>query len=291
MKTAREVKTVKKGLVLEGGGMRAIFTAGVLDFFIEEGFVFDTCIGVSAGACHAASFLSRQKGRAYDTFTKYMNDKRYSSLESWIKTGNFFNKEFAYGEIPDKLLPFDHDTFEKSTTHFYATVTNCETGQAEYIRVTDFRKQIEAIRASSSLPLVSTMVPIDGKLYLDGGVADSVPIAQSMKLGNEKNVVVLTRPNGYRKKKNCVGLLIQMVYRKYPHFVKAYKTRHENYNETMEYLYQQQEMGNVYIIQPEEEIGIGRLEKNEEKMRVAYEYGYALAKRKKQELVAFLNGE
>lgn len=279
----------KRGLVLEGGGMRAIFTAGVLDYFIDEGLEFDTCIGVSAGACHGASYLSKQRGRAYDTFTKYMRDKRYSSIGNWIKTGDFFNKEFAYDEIPNKLLPFDHDTFEKSTTQFYATVTNCETGEAEYIEVRDFRKQIDAIRASSSLPLISTMVSIDGNLYLDGGIGDSIPIAQSMEMGNEKNVVVLTRPKGYKKKKNKLGFLAKCVYRKYPLFLETFLKRHEHYNRTLEFLYEQQAAGLVYIIQPEQEIGIGRLEKNPEKMKVAYDYGYNLAKSKGEELLKFLN--
>lgn len=276
------------GLVLEGGGMRAITTAGVLDYFLDENIEFDNCIGVSAGSCHACSFLSKQRGRAYDAFVKYMDDKRYCSVHSLLTTGNLFGTDFVYNIIPNELLPIDAETYSKSKTKFQATVTNCITGKAEYLEVKDVKKDIDYIRASSSLPLISTMVKIDGTPYLDGGIADSIPIEQSIKQGNTKNIVVLTRPRDYQKKKSSIGGMIRFAYRKYPKFIEASEKRYLNYNKTLSYLWEQEKKGTVFIIQPEYDLGIGRLEKNEPKLKAAYQYGYDLAKKMGDEIKAYL---
>lgn len=276
------------GLVLEGGGMRGIFTAGVLDYFLDEKIEFDNCIGVSAGSCHACSYLSKQRGRAYDTFVKYMNDKRYCSVRSLITTGNLFGTDFVYNIIPNQLLPIDAETYLKSKTKLYATVTNCITGEAEYLEVKDVKKDVDYIRASSSLPLISKLVEINGTPYLDGGIADSIPIEQSIKLGNTKNIVVLTRPRDYQKKKSSAGGLIRFAYRKYPKFIEASENRHLNYNKTLSYIWEQEKQGTVLVIQPEHDLGIGRLEKNEPKLKAAYQYGYDFAKQMGNQIKEYL---
>lgn len=276
------------GLVLEGGGMRGIFTAGVLDYFLDENIEFDQCIGVSAGSCHACSYLSKQRGRAYDAFVKYMHDKRYCSVYSLVTTGNLIGTDFVYNVIPNELLPIDAETYLKSKTKFQATVTNCITGKAEYLEVKDVKKDVDYIRASSSLPLISKMVEIDGTPYLDGGIADSIPIEQSIKQGNTKNIVVLTQPRDYQKKKSNMGSLIRFAYRKYPKLIEASEKRHINYNRTLSYLREQEKKGTAFIIQPEYDLGIGRLEKNEPKLKVAYQYGYDLAKHMRHEITAYL---
>lgn len=276
------------GLVLEGGGMRGIFTAGVLDYFLDEDIEFDNCIGVSAGSCHACSYLSKQKGRAYDAFVKFRKDKRYCSLYSLLTTGDLFGVDFAYNIVPNELLPIDSEAFLRSKTKFQAVITNCITGEAEYPVINDVKKDVNYVRASSSLPLISRLVEINGTPYLDGGIADSIPIAQSIKQGNTKNVVVLTRPRDYQKKKSSLGGMIKFAYRKYPKFVEQSENRHKNYNKTLAYLWEQEEKGTVFVIQPEHDLGIGRLEKNEKKLRAGYQYGYDTAKKLGDKMKAYL---
>ena len=226
----------KTGLVLEGGGLRGIFTAGVLDFFLEKNIKFDNCIGVSAGACHACSYLAKQHKRAFDVSVDYLDDKRYCTLYSLIKTGDLFDVDLVYNEIPNKLNPIDNETFKENKTKFQAVITNCETGEAEYPEVKDFDKDTIYVRASSSLPLLSRMVKINGNVYLDGGVSDSIPIKKSMENGNTKNVVVLTRDKSYRKKQSALGKITAIRYKKFPKFVELMNTRYSRYNEVLDYI-------------------------------------------------------
>ena len=206
---------MRTGLVLEGGGMRGIYTAGVLDVFMEHGITFDGVIGVSAGAVHGCSYLSGQKGRSIRYYEKYCGDERFMSMKSYIKTGNVVGVDFCYHELPDKLDLYDHKAFLANPTEFYVTCTNVETGEAEYLRVTDMKGQIDYVRASASLPYLSRIVEIDDKKYLDGGCTDSIPIEQFIKLGFQNNVLVLTRPADHiRKKEN--PLAARLFYRKYP---------------------------------------------------------------------------
>lgn len=282
-------KNEKTGLVLEGGGLRGIFTAGVLDFFLEKNIEFDGCIGVSAGSCHACSYLSKQYKRAFNVSVDYLDDKRYCSMYSLITTGDLFGADFVYGEIPDKLNPIDNETFMKSKTKFQAVITNCRTGEAEYPEVKDFRTDTVYIRASSSLPFLSKMVKINGELYLDGGVSDSIPIKKSIENGNTKNVIIMTRDRKYRKKQSKLGKISAIRYKKYPKFVELMNTRFSRYNEILEYIYELEKQGKVFIIQPETPLNLGRIEKNKEKLTNVYNVGYEQAKKQYDALMEYLS--
>ena len=282
----------KAGLVLEGGGMRGVFTAGVLDFFLEEDIQFDTCIGVSAGSCLACSYLSKQYRRGYRTVTGYLDDPRYCGMGSFFKTGDYFGAEMLYKTIPDELDPYDHKAFLDNPTKFYAVVTNCETGQAEYKRIRDLRREICYTRASSSLPLMSRTLWIRKKPYLDGGITDSIPIRRSESLGNEKNVVILTRGRECRKQKNQMMPLMRLRYgRQFPKLVERMENRHLDYNETLDHLYREEKEGKVFLIQPPAPVEIGRLEKDGKKLEALYCQGYETAKRQAEALKKYLEDE
>ncbi len=264
---------MKTGLVLEGGGTRGIYTAGVLDVFLENGIEFDGVIGVSAGAIHGCSYVSKQKGRSIRYYKKYCNDPRFMGIKSWIKTGDFIGADFCYRELPEKLDLYDNEAFLAVTTKFYAVCTDVKTGKAIYHQFEDMFKEIEYLRASASLPYFSRIVVIDGDKYLDGGCADSVPIEAFQQMGYEKNVIVLTRPAGYRKKAEH-SLFSSIVYRKYPEFAKLLKKRYQYYNETMDKIEQMEKDGSVLVIRPESALNIGRLENNPEKTQEIYDVGY-----------------
>ena len=223
----------KTGLVLEGGGMRGIYTAGVLDVFMDYGLTFDGVIGVSAGAVHGCSFVSGQRGRSIRYYKKYCKDKRFMSWESLIKTGNLVNTEFCYHEIPEVLDPYDCEAFAASPTAFYVGCSNVETGRPEYIRIRDMRRDIDYMRASASMPYVSEIVTAGGMKLLDGGCTDSIPVRAFMELGYRRNVVILTRHKGYKKKPEKAGLE-KLFYRRYPEFAKALRNRPWVYNRQLE---------------------------------------------------------
>lgn len=263
------------GLVLEGGGMRGMYTAGVLDIFMKENIIVNGVIGVSAGAIHGCNYISGQMGRSIRYNLKYINDKRYMSFKSLLTTGNIFNKEFCYEDIPTKLSPFDYDTFYERAKDipFYVTCSNLETGMAEYIRCTDFRQQMDCMRASASLPLVSEIVEYKGMKLLDGGTCDSIPVEYFRGIGYKKNIVVLTRPEGYVKKKDKAISAIKRVYKDYPDYVKASEQRHIKYNETIERINEYEKNGEVLVVRPSREIKIGRMEKNTDKLKYMYKLG------------------
>ena len=276
------------GLVLEGGGMRGVYTAGALDFFIDKDIWFSSVYGVSAGACHACSYLSKQRKRAFNVNVDYLKDKRYASLYSLFKTGDYFGSKFVYDTIPNELSPYDYDSFNKYEGNFCCVVTNCITGRAEYLKVKDMKKDIDFIRASSSLPMISGMVEINGGKYLDGGISDSIPIKKSESDGNLKNVVILTRDGKYRKTKNKMLRVLKIKYRKYPNLVKAMAERHIKYNNTLDYIEKKEKAGGIYVIRPQKPVEIGRLEKNKEKLYEHYNEGYNDAKRHYKRLIDFL---
>ena len=280
---------VEVGLVVEGGGMRGIYTAGVLDFFMDKNLYFDDCYAVSAGACHVTSYLSKQKGRSAKITLDYIGDKRYCSINSLIKTGDMFGAEMIYDIIPNKLDLYDYDTFNKFKGNFYSVVTNCKTGKAEYIKIKDMKKDILAVRASSSLPLLARIVKIDGEEYLDGGITDSIPIKKSIEDNHEKNVVILTRDKNYRKSKPGFISLLKMKYKKYPNLIKALENRYKMYNNTLDFLEEKRKENKVFIIQPKEPVNISRVEKNKDKLKALYDQGYNDAKEKYEELIKFLN--
>ena len=279
------------GLVLEGGGMKGIYTAGVLDFFLEKEIEFSSCYGVSAGACCLCSYLSGQKKRAYRINVNYLEQKAYCSVESLLKTGDLFGVDMCYGLIPDYLDPYDYDAFNRYQGKAYAVVTNIKTGEAEYMQLKDMHQDTIAVRASSSLPLVSRNVKIGDKLYLDGGISDSIPIRRSMKDGNRKNVVILTKEEGYvRQPANSAELaLIRARYMRYPKVYECMRERHLTYNNTMQYIEEMQSQGKVFVIRPKQKSNVGRVEKDKAKLDALYEEGYRDAENCYLELLEYLS--
>ena len=281
---------MKKGLVLEGGGHRGIFTAGILDVFLENNISFDGVIGVSAGAVHGASFLSKQKGRSLRYALKYCNDKRYMGIGSLLKTGDYFNVDFCYYLLPQVLDPFDNDTFENQTSEYFTVSTDVETGEAVYHQCKTLRNDyIKWIVASASMPLVARIVDIEGQKLLDGGVADSIPEAAFRKMGYTKNVVILTQPKGYEKKSNSMLPLIKRIYRKFPNFVKAVENRHLIYNQEIKDLEKLEKSGDVLILRPKTDLVASRTERNPKKMQDSYNQGRLLALEEIEKVKAFLN--
>lgn len=280
---------IDASLILEGGGMRGIYTAGVLDCFMDNQMLFSKVYGVSAGSCHAVSYLSNQRGRAFRISTEYLNDSRYCSVKSLLLTGDMFGVKMCYDLIPNELDPYDYDAFSKYKGDFYAVVTNCRNGCAEYLPVKDMRNDITAIRASSSLPLVSKMVKFHGQKYLDGGIADSIPIEKSIADGNERNIVILTREKGYRKKHTSATPFMVPRYLIYPNLVRAADTRHLRYNHALETIESLEEEGKIIVIRPSRKPDIGRTEKNIDKLKALYETGYNDAKEKLEEIKQYIS--
>lgn len=276
------------GLILEGGGMRGIFTAGVLDFFLEKNIEVDNCIGVSAGAVLGVSYMSKQYKRGFNAIADHINKKEYASFSNWIKTGNFFDVNYSYYKIPEKFNPFDNETFKKNKTVFQAVITNCKTGEAEYPEIKDAVEEIDKLKATASLPFLAKIIKINGNEYLDGGVSDPIPLKYSINKGNKKNIVVLTRDKSYRKKKSSLGKVTKIVYKKYPKFAQQMETRFSRYNKTLEYIYELERKGEIFVIQPSVELTLGRIEKNREKLEEVYKIGYEEAKKQYENLIKYL---
>ena len=282
---------IKAGLVVEGGGMRGVYSSGVLDFFIEKDLFFENNYGVSAGACHLCSYLAKQYKRAFRVNVDYLNDKRYCSVHSLLKTGNLFGAEMLYDIIPNEFDLFDYDTYNKNESNFYVVITDINTGKPEYVKIGDLKKDIIYVRASSSLPLLAQNVKINDKEYLDGGISDSIPIKKSIADGNKKNVVILTRDSTYRKGKNSLMPIIKLKYKKYPNFVKSMADRYIVYNEILDFIKELEDNGDVFVIRPKKPVNIGRTEKNREKLEALYNDGYNDAKDCYEELLKYLGKE
>lgn len=277
------------GLVLEGGGMKGIYTAGVLDFFLDKEIEFSSCYGVSAGACCLCSYLSKQRKRAYRVNVDYLEQKSYCSVESLLKTGDLFGVDMCYGLIPDYLDPYDYDTFEKYQGKAYAVVTNIRTGEAEYMPLKDMHKDIVAVRASSSMPLVSRNVKIGDGIYLDGGISDSIPLRRSIKDGNRKNVIVMTKEDGYiRQPAGAELALVKARYIRFPKVYECMRERHLAYNSTVQYIEEMQKQGKVFVIRPKHKSDVGRVEKDKAKLDALYEEGYRDAENCYLELLEYL---
>lgn len=266
----REVK-MKTALVLEGGAMRGMYTAGVLDSFMEQGVEFDAVIGVSAGALFGVNFLTKQIGRVIRYNKKYNSDKNYMGIRPFIKTGNIIDTEYAYSRVPLKLDPIDDETFKKSKVPFYAVITNMRTGQPEYVRIKSVVEQMDVLRASGSMPFASRPVAINGELYLDGAIADSIPFQKMLDMGYDRLVVVLTKDKGYVKKP--MNRLLTLIYKKYPNFYKALNNRHIMYNKQMEDLRALEKAGIAKVYQPVNSPKISRLESDPEKLEALYQIG------------------
>ena len=268
------MKENKIGLVLEGGGHRGIYTAGILDVFAENKIFVDAVMGVSAGCVHGASFLSGQIGRSLRYTTKYCDNPKYMGLCSLITTGNFFNEDFCYYKLPETLDPFDNDAFDKNPTQFFAVCTDVKTGNPIYHECESLKgDKIKWLQASASMPLVSKIIKIDDKLLLDGGISDSIPIQKMQEMGFEKNIVILTQEKGYTKKANSLLPIIKRVYKKYPQLINAIENRHIVYNQQLEYLEEQEKLGKVIILRPSEKPVAGRTEKDKEKIIATYNLG------------------
>ncbi len=282
------VENMKTGLVLEGGAKRGIYTAGVLDVLLEHNILTDGVIGVSAGAIHGCSYASLQQGRSIRYNLKYGNDYRFMSLKSWLKSGNIVDTQFCYHDLPEKLDPYDYEAFKKSGIAFYVTCSNLESGKAEYIQCHDMLAEIDYLRASASLPLVSQIVEINGKKLLDGGIADSIPLAAFEQMGYARNIVVLTRPAGYRKKPNSLAWLSAFIYRKYPRFVEAVRNRHLMYNAELDYVCAKEQSGEILVLRPSRFIKVGKMEQNLDLVKQMYELGRYDAKNQLDKIKDFL---
>ena len=276
------------GLILEGGGMRGAFTAGVLDCCMAHGVWFKDVDDVSAGACQACSYLCNQPGRGLRVWVDYIDDPRFCSMKSLLTTGDLFGAELNYDLVPRKLDPLDNETFLKSGARFTAVVTDVQTGAPAYIPIRDMFEDIEAVRASASLPLISNMVEYHGKKYLDGGVSDSIPIKKAIADGCDRNVLVLTQAPGYRKEPNKALGAMKLKYRDYPHLVEAVARRHIMYNDTLDFIERQVAAGKLFVLRPDQKPGVGRVERDPKKLRHLHDTGYAVARREMPRLRAFL---
>ena len=281
-------KSMKIGLVLEGGAMRGMYTAGVLDIFLDKGFWVDGIISVSAGALFGVNYPSRQKGRAIRYNKKFISDKRYISFKSLVSTGNIVNKDFAFYEVHFKYDVFDNKTFKESDIDFYVAVTNLQTAQAEYVKLIDPLAQMEVLRATSAMPYVSRPVEIDGIPYLDGAIADSIPVEQMKKLGYDKIIVILTRTLDYRKSKPMTWIA-KWFYRHYPHFADAVNQRYAMYNRQFENVIKLAEKGDIFVIRPSVDLKIKRIEKDPNKLQAMYELGMKDMQLQWENLLDYLN--
>ena len=281
---------MKKGLVLEGGAMRGMFTAGVIDVLMENNIQFDGAIGTSAGAGFGCNYKSRQIGRVIRYNKKYCRDKRYVSLRSLITTGDLYGADFVYRELPDNLDPFDVETYAASPMEFYVTCTDVVTGKAVYHKCEKGdAEDILWMRASASMPLASRIVEIGDYKLSDGGMADSIPLKHLQELGYDRNVVVLTQPVDYVKEKNKALPILKLVYRKYPKFINALAKRHERYNETTKYIRELEEKGEIFVVRPPEKLNIGAVEHNPDELQRVYDIGRTEAEKQLEKIKEFLN--
>ncbi len=275
------------GLVLEGGGLRGTYTAGVLDVFLKHEIEFPYVIGVSAGACIAFSYLAKQIDRDRHIMTTYINDPRYFSLRNLIKEGNIFSRKFLYDEIHRIHVPLDMETFKKSTATFLYVATNCQTGKPVYFdgHHPDF---LTTLASSASLPFVSKMVEYNGLKLLDGGITDSIPIRKAINDGNNKNIIILTRPQGYRKTKPHGAWFINKFYRKYPLLAQAILDRYKVYNETLDLIEQLEKQQKIIVIRPSENLKVDRIEKNPAKLNALHSLGLKDTEEALEKIRAFI---
>lgn len=263
---------MKTALVLEGGAMRGLYTAGVLDIFLDHNIEVDAIYGTSAGVLFGVNFLSKQRGRALRYNKRFARDPHYMGIWSLITTGNVINKDFAYYDIPFNIDVFDQEAYARSKTKFIATMTNVETGETEYAQITNVLEQMETLRATSALPYVSHMVEINQQHYLDGGLSDSLPIRKCLSDGYEKVVVVLTRPEGFRIKEP-INAIANLFYHKHPKLAEAINKRYITYNNDLSYIEQLYSEGKIELLRPSKEIKMRRIESDTNKLQAIYDLG------------------
>lgn len=266
-------------LVLEGGGLRGVFTCGVLDYFMDNGIRFPFTIGVSAGACNGLSYMSGQRGRAKASNIDLMDKYHYVGFKYLFTQKCIMDFKLLFEEFPEKIIPYDYDAYFSNPDRFVMVTTNCITGKAEYFEEkTSSERVMDIVRASSSLPFVSPISYVDGIPMLDGGIADSIPVEYAMNQGYEKLVVVLTRNRGYRKKAGSMPLA-KAVYRKYPALQKALSERNAIYNRTMDLIERLEDEGRITVIRPLKPVDVSRMEKDTDKLRALYQEGYDIAEK------------
>ncbi len=282
----------KTGLVLEGGAMRGLYTAGVLDVLMEQKIQADGVIGVSAGAVFGCNYKSGQIGRTLRYNLQFCGDKRYGTIHSLVKTGDIYDVDFCYHQIPEVIDPFDNDAFVKNPAEFYVVCTDVNTGKAIYHKCTDCgRDDLKWMQASASMPLVSQIVETDGYQLLDGGIADSIPVMWFRRQGYKKNLVILTRPDGYRKKKMKFQGAMNVMLRHHPNLAKAMARRYKVYNRTLDKIEELQAKGEVMVLCPSHLIEVSRLEKDPEKLKALYQLGREDAMKNLDQIRTFLGQE
>lgn len=264
----------KTGLVLEGGGVRAVYTSGVLDAFMENGIEFPYVIGVSAGSCNGVSFLGKNLHRMRDITINYSCDKRYKSVNSLLKNGEYLNSKWIFGELTYDLYPLDNDTYENSNATMCVVATNALTGKPEYFYPTDFRNGCEELRASCALPIATKPVQIGKDYYFDGGITDSIPLQKAIEDGCEKCVVILTQDKNYVKQPMGHSAVVKQMMKKYPLTAQRILDRHNMYNVQREYVFEQQKQGNALVICPEEPLNCGTLNVSPAQQKDIYKLGY-----------------
>ena len=265
----------KLGLVMEGGAMRGLFTAGVLDVFLDEGITVDGVIGVSAGATFGCNFLTKQKGRALRYCLRYVNDPRFCSVPSLLLTGDMFGAKFCYHTIPEQLDPIDNDAFHQGGVPFYIACTDVRTGRAVYHQCRDLldREELEWVRACASMPLASRIVHAGQYDMLDGGISDSIPLKYFEYKGYQRNIVILTQPADYRKEPNSMMPLVRRVYRNYPNLIRAMERRHVIYNKQLDHVREAGENGSAFVIRPPQKLPVSHITHDPEKLRAVYRIG------------------
>lgn len=279
MSTKRVSIDLRSGLVLEGGGMRGVFTCGVLDNFMDRGIRFPYTIGVSAGACNGLSYMSEQRGRAKFSNIDLLDKYHYIGFRHLITKGSIMDFKLLFEEFPTRIIPYDYARYAKCTERYEMVTTDCATGQACYYEEkSDPKRIIDIVRASSSLPYVCHMAKVDGREMLDGGIADSIPIMRARDLGYDNNVVVLTRNKGYRKS-DKLSFVPPLVYRKYPALRDALRRRNMEYNKQIALVEELEERGDIVVIRPERPIEVGRMERDVKRLIALYDEGYDLASR------------
>ena len=267
----------KTALVLEGGAMRGVYTAAVLDVLMDEGIKVDAIYATSAGVLFGVNYLSGQRGRAIRYNKRFSRDKRYMGIHSLVTSGNIINKDFAFYEVPFTLDVFDDETYKRSEVKMVATVTNVHTGGVEYMEIESVLEQMEVLRAASAMPFVSQMVELDGQLYLDGGLSDSIPLKKCQEDGYERIIVVETRPKGYRKSK-VSPLPAKLYYSKYPNLVDTINNRYVGYNSILEEIEELDAKGEIVLVRPSKELHLGRIESNPDRLQEMYDLGIGDAK-------------
>lgn len=280
---------MKSGLILEGGGMRGVYTGGVLEKFLEEQIFVEYIIGVSAGACNASSFVSRQAGRNRAVTIGYVQHPDYISVKNLLLKRELFGMNLIFDEIPNGLVPFDFSMFNNATEEFVVGTTDCLTGEAVYFKKREHAQDmLTIVRASSSLPFMAKPVEFEGRLLMDGGVADPIPIRKALTDGVTKPIIVLTKVKGYRKKKPSFARLMPAFYRQFPGIIKSLEEWHVKYNETIEFVENLEEEGKALVIQPSQLLKINGIERDPAKLTELYEQGYQDAEEKLEQIKLFL---